>query len=231
TGEGLDFLATPGGKHFHLDFPAVDGLNYTFAGIDWNPEGHPPADVWDVPHFDLHYYIVPEADVEAITGGPSPIPGIVGIADYDLPEEQFPRNYVYETPRFIVERMGEHIYNERTPEIDPGVDFTHTYIYGVYDPSIDLSSPDGYVPLGPGLDVPVYAGDGAGQLTFTEPMITEAFLRSDEFRKGGPVTVHVETPEVFPEAGYYPTRYVMYYSEADDTYEISLEGMKRFEGA
>lgn len=235
TGDGFEHLTAsvaPGGEHYHLDFPAVDGLNYTFAGIDWNPMGHPPASVWDVPHFDFHYYFVPEPEVDAITGAPSPIPGVMGIAAYDLPDEQFPRRYVYETPRFIVERMGEHIYNERTPEIDPDVDFTHTYIYGVYDPSIDLSSPDGFVEISPGgPSVPVYAGDGTGELRFTEPMITEAFLRSDKVLEGGPVNVRVESPEVFPQAGYYPTRYVMAYSEADDTYEISLEGMKWFEEA
>ena len=231
TGAGLDYLTTPGASHYHLDFPEVEGLNYTFAGVNWNPAGHPPAGVWDVPHFDFHYYFVPEDDVNAITGGPSPLPGIVGIAGYDLPEEQFPRRYEYETPRFIVEGMGEHILNGRTPELDPDVEFTHTYIYGVYDPGIDLADPDGFVSVAPGVDVPVYTGDGTGELRFTEPMITEAFLRSDEFRRGGPVNVRVETPEVFPEAGYYPTRYVMDYSEADDTYEISLEGMKRFRGA
>ena len=234
TGAGFDYLTSPGDKHYHLDFPAVDGLNYTFAGVDWNPAGHPPADVWTAPHFDFHFYFVPEADVDAVTA-PGPLP-FVGVATYDVPEDQFPRHYVYENPRFIVRNMGEHLYNERTPEFDPDVDFTHTYIYGAYDPSIDLNDPDGAVtlPIGPGgsdVTLPTYAGDGAGELTFTEPMITEAFLRSDAVRRGGPVNVRVETPEVFPEAGYYPTRYVMRYVEAADLYEISLEGMKWFEGA
>ena len=234
TGAGLDYLTVPGERHYRLDFPPVDGLNYTFAGIDWNPAGHPPAGVWTVPHFDFHFYFVPEADVNAMTT-PSPLP-FVGVATYDVPAEQFPRNYVYENPRFIVRNMGEHLYNERTPEFDPDVEFTHTYIYGAYDPSIDLSNPSGTVtlPIGPGgtdVTLPTYEGDGAGELTFTEPMITEAFLRSDSFHRGGPVNVRVDTPEAFPVAGYYPTRYVMRYDAATDRYEIALDGMKWFEAA
>lgn len=234
TGDAFDHLTSlPEGEHFHLDFPDVQGLNYTFTGIDWNPQGHPPVGIWSVPHFDLHFYFVEEADVEAITA-PGPLP-LVGVATYDLPEEQFPDEYVYEEPRFIVKNMGEHIYNENTPEFHPGGTFTHTYIYGVYDPSIDLDEPDGTVdlPIGPDgstVSVNTYSGDGTGELTFTEPMITEEFLRSDQFLEQGEVSVPVETPAVFPTAGYYPTEYVIRYCERDDTYEISLEGMEWFEG-
>lgn len=55
-------------------------------------------------HFDLHYYFVNEADVDAITA-PGPLP-LVGIATYDIPEERSPRHYVYEEPRFIVKNMA-----------------------------------------------------------------------------------------------------------------------------
>ncbi|WP_336364704.1 hypothetical protein [Halalkalicoccus salilacus] len=233
TKDAFEYLTNRSeGEHFHLDFPEAPGLNYTFAGIDWNPEGHPPVGIWSVPHFDLHYFFVDEADVDAITA-PGPLP-LVGVATYDIPEEQFPRHYVYEEPRFIVKNMGEHIYNENTPEFRPGGEFTHTYIYGVYDPSIDLDDPDGTVdlPIGPDgstVSVNTYSGDGTGELTFTEPMVTEEFLRSEQFLKREEVRVPVEMPEVFPEAGYYPTEYVMRYCERDDAYEISLEGMEWFE--
>lgn len=138
------------------------------------------ADVWTTPHFDFHYYFVDETAVDDIvTSGPLPF---MGVATYDLPAPYWPDHFVYDDPRFIVKAMGEHHYDERSPQWDPDVPFTHTYIYGAYDFSIDPPAPDGTVelPLDPDgglIDLPTYAGDGTGQLTFTEPMITEAFMR------------------------------------------------------
>ncbi|QLG28887.1 hypothetical protein HUG10_15650 [Halorarum halophilum] len=214
------------GRHLKLDFPDVDGLAYTFAGIDWNPAGHPPADVWTTPHFDFHYYFVDEAAVDAIVT-PGPLP-FMGVATYDLPEAFWPENYVYEEPRFIVKAMGEHLYDETSPEWDPTVPFTHTYIYGAYDFAIDPTEPDGtlQLPLGPGgslLDLPTYLGGGTGQLTFTEPMITEAFMRDVAASAAGEVTTAVPLPSAFPEAGYYPTSYTTRYVGSADAYAITLE--------
>lgn len=233
SGTAFDAItSSPGDDHYYLDFPAVRGLNYTFAGINWNPHGHPPGHAWGVPHFDFHYYFVERSAVTGITDSGS-LP-FIGVADYDVPDQQFPRNYVYEDPRFIVRAMGEHLYNEKSPEFRPNGEFTHTYIYGVYDPTIDLDTPSGTValPVGPGgapIDLPVYTGTGQGELTFTEPMITQKFLESEKFQKKSEVRATVETPDVFPEAGYYPTSYVMRYRERDDAYVITLEDMAWFD--
>jgi len=221
------------GQHLHLDFPAVDGLAYTFAGIDWNPAGHPPVDVWTTPHFDFHYYFVEESAIESIVT-PGPLP-FMGVATYDLPAALRPDHFVYEDPRFIVKAMGEHLYDERAPEWDPAVPFTHTYIYGAYDFSIDPATPDGTVqlPLGPGgslIDLPTYAGDGTGQLTFTEPMITEAFMRDVAASTAGEVTTAVPLPSAFPEAGYYPTSYTTRYVGSADAYAITLENFVWVDG-
>lgn len=220
------------GQHLHLDFPAVEGLSYTFAGIDWNPAGHPPAGVWTTPHFDFHYYFVDEAAVDAIVT-PGALP-FMGVATYDLPEAFWPDHYVYEDPRFIVKAMGEHLYDERSPEWSPDVEFTHTYIYGAYDFAIDPVSPDGSVtlPLGPDggpVDLPTYDGDGTGKLTFTEPMITEAFMR-DVASGVGAVSTPVPTPDAFPDAGYYPTSYTTRYVGSEDAYAITLEEFEWFDG-
>lgn len=208
-----------------LDFPAVDGLTYTFAGINWNPMGHPPAGVWTTPHFDFHYYFVDEDYITGITG-PTPGP-VMGIATYDVPDVYIAENYVYESPRLIVPEMGEHIYDERSPEWDPAIPFTHTYIYGLYDPSIDPAAPSGSVdlPFGPDgslVPVPTYEGDDVGELTFTEPMITEAFMRDVQMTDMA-VTTPVPLPAAFPEAGYYPTSYTTRYVGSADAYAITLE--------
>lgn len=233
TSEAFEHLTSQSeGQHLHLDFPEVDGLTYTFAGIDWNPAGHPPADVWGLPHFDFHYYFVDESAIDAIVT-PSPLP-VLGVATYDLPEAFWPENYVYEDPRFIVKQMGEHLYDETSPEWDPNVSFAHTYIYGAYDFAIDPDSPDGTValPLGPGgsmVEIPTYEGDGTGQLTFTEPMITEAFMRDVAASDGGEVSTAVPTPDAFPEAGYYPTSYTTRYVGSQDAYVITLEEFAWFD--
>lgn len=227
SGDAFEHLTSQSeGQHLHLDFPAVDGLAYTFAGIDWNPAGHPPVDVWTSPHFDFHYYFVDEAAIESIVT-PGPLP-FMGVATYDLPGPFWPEHYVYEDPRFIVKSMGEHLYDERSPEWDPDVPFTHTYIYGAYDFGIDPADPTGTVqlPLGPDgslIDLPTYAGDGTGQLTFTEPMITEAFMRDVAASATGEVATAVPLPNAFPDAGYYPTSYVTRYVGSADAYAITLE--------
>lgn len=235
TSEAFEHLTDqPEGQHLHLDFPDVDGLAYTFAGIDWNPAGHPPAGVWTVPHFDFHYYFVPKAGVDAISSS-SPLP-FLGVATYDIPADQWPENYVYEDPRFIVKHMGEHISDETSPEFQPDGEFTQTYIYGMYDFGIDPASPTGSVDLpiapdGSNVTIPAYNGDGTGQLTFTEPMITEAFMRDIATSAEGEVTTPVSTPAAFPEAGYYPASYTTRYLGNQDAYVITLEDFGWFDAS
>ncbi len=39
-----------------LQFPKVGGLTpFKFMTLDWNPHGHEPEQIFDLPHFDLHY--------------------------------------------------------------------------------------------------------------------------------------------------------------------------------
>src|SRR5215203_827401 len=52
-----------------MPLPAQAPAPYRFVLFDWNPLGHAPPGVFDVPHFDVHFYVVPKADVEAITPG------------------------------------------------------------------------------------------------------------------------------------------------------------------
>ncbi|MFC4358256.1 hypothetical protein ACFO0N_09890 [Halobium salinum] len=164
------------GASYWLDFPEVGDTPFTVMGFDWGPMGHPPGP-WMTPHFDVHFYTIPEETVKGI--GP-------GIAEYDIPDERMPEGYVTAgalgAPREIVPQMGEHLLDPTTPELG-GAEFTHTLIWGVSD-----------------LD-----GDGVGEMTFVEPMITRKFLNGLK----GTVRGDVALPEVVPEAGYYPTQYVM----------------------
>ena len=51
-----------GGDHAHEDFdayavpmPAQNPTPYKFIELDWNPAGHPPEDIYTLPHFDFHF--------------------------------------------------------------------------------------------------------------------------------------------------------------------------------
>lgn len=79
TADVLNGLPTDEGAHVHLPFPDGSSSTYQWVGVDWNPAGHPPPEIYTVEHFDFHFYTMSEADVGAIP---------FGIAEYDVPDEQ-----------------------------------------------------------------------------------------------------------------------------------------------
>jgi hypothetical protein len=172
--------------HHHLHLPdGVDTHEFTFVGFDYNPAGHPPPDVYTVPHFDVHFYMISPETVESIQTGP---------ATYDITSDQIPEDYsrlpvidtdddgAPDTP-VVEEDMGEHLADLSSPEFQEGGEFTHTMIYGAYD--VD--------------------DDGVGALTFVEPMVTVAFL--DDLEEE--LEVDMKTPEAYEDPGDYPTQYVL----------------------
>lgn len=203
----------------HLSLPSgVNTHQFTFVGLHYNPVGHPPPGIYTVPHFDFHFYIIEESTVEAIPGG---------IADYDVPDAQFPPGYQHEETRVIVPGMGEHLLDGTAPEFgDRG--FTHTYVYGIYDPAIDPENPKDIVEVEMGeetQEMPVFEGDGEGRVHFVEPMITTEYLATLESE----TAVGVATPKAFPVADRYPTEYVLKPTESGVS--VSLSGFRTFPGA
>lgn len=214
----------------HLHFPEIDTHQFTFNGFHYNPAGHPPPGVYTVPHFDFHFHFIEEAVVEGITGGPLPefLP-FIGLADYEVPDEQFPPGYMFESHRLIVKEMGEHLLDGTAPEFNGGT-FTHTNVYGVYDPAIDPENPDHFETIelgGQEMDVPVYIGDGVGRLHFVEPMITTDFISGDLDEE---TAVEIATPEAFPVADDYPTEYVMK-PDGDGGVYVSMDNFEEFPGS
>ncbi|QIO23155.1 hypothetical protein [Haloarcula sp. JP-L23] len=191
----------------HLALPAsVDTHQFTFVGFHYNPEGHPPPGVYTVPHYDFHFYTVPEEMVETIVTGP---------ATFDIPDAQIPTDYQRlpvidadgdgepDTP-LVEGEMGEHLIDTTGAEFQPDGSFTHTNIYGAYDTD----------------------GDGTGQLTFVEPMVTTEFIDGLDEEQ----VVQMKTPEVYPVADVYPTTYVMQPGARDGLY-VSIEAFTEFDGA
>jgi hypothetical protein len=109
---------------FVLYFPKNGATDfYTHMLIDWAPHGHEPG-VYEVPHFDFHFYIIPEEDRLAI--GPD---DFAEFAAEPLPQ-YIPADY-FHVPGGVPQ-MGAHWIDLLAPEFTGG-NFTRTYIWGSYD--------------------------------------------------------------------------------------------------
>jgi hypothetical protein len=114
-----------------LDLPAeAEGIVFDHVDIGYMPMGHEPPGVYDIPHFDLHFYMISEEDKALIT-------------DADLAEvlpaaEYIPATYV-PGPGFIP-MMGKHWSSLEAGELNGEV-FDQTFIMGSYDGSFIFYEP------------------------------------------------------------------------------------------
>lgn len=211
TTDALDGLPEEPGPEFSTELPLpaeARAANFEWVSADWNPHGHVPADVYDVPHFDFHFYLMDrEAVHEQIPPGECDRNGD-GTPEFgvscdvqergteSLPDAQLPSGYV--STGETVPLMGNHWVDSEASEFQ-GEPFTHTWIYGSFD----------------------------GRITFLEPMITTRFFENLR----GRVVVDVKTPERFPTRGFYPTQYVIRHLRRQDAYAVFLRRFRQFEGA
>jgi hypothetical protein len=155
-GDGMEHVDM---HEYILQMPAQNPSPYKFVELDWNPAGHEPPGIYDIPHFDFHFYTITKAQRDAID------PAALGTAQFMAksaalpPEDQRAPNFVAltapGTPVTAVPRMGVHWIDIRTPELqgmlghpENAKPFTTTFIHGSWD----------------------------GQFTFDEPMVTRAFI-------------------------------------------------------
>ena len=101
--------------------------------LNWNPAGHIPPGIYDVPHFDVHFYIEPIANVFALESGPCG-PEFVRCDQFEVAKQPVPANYV--PPDFrdvdaVVPAMGNHLIDVTGPEFNKQP-FTRSWIFGVY---------------------------------------------------------------------------------------------------
>ncbi|HYC28079.1 MAG TPA: hypothetical protein VEB42_04670 [Chitinophagaceae bacterium] len=110
------------GSNFVLPFHRkADTTPFKHVWLNWNAMGHPPAGVYTVPHFDIHYYMVPTEERETY----------VDQAKLDAsPEADYiPANHLGVDP---LPQMGKHFVDLASPELN-GQLFTQTFIFGSYD--------------------------------------------------------------------------------------------------
>ncbi|MDE3211962.1 MAG: hypothetical protein KGM98_01910, partial [Bacteroidota bacterium] len=103
--------------------------------LDWNPQGHPPAGIYTVPHFDFHFYKISLAAQMAI---PAEDPTTAKYFNNYPPAGYIPSGYV---PGPVgVAQMGLHWLDVTSPEFHGGT-FTKTFIYGSYDGAVTFYEP------------------------------------------------------------------------------------------
>ena len=110
-----------------------EDIPFKWVLLNWNPGGHIPPGVYDVPHFDVHFYMAPEADISALEAGPCG-PEMMRCDQFEIGRQPVPSNYMH--PDFqnvdaVVPRMGNHLIDVTGPEFRH-VPFTRSWIYGVY---------------------------------------------------------------------------------------------------
>ncbi|WP_051812540.1 hypothetical protein [Kitasatospora sp. MBT63] len=166
-----------------------------WALVNWNPMGHPPAAVFDRPHFDNHFYLQPKAERDAIR--PGPCRGLTNCADYATATRPVPAEYLpadHQNKNITEVAMGNHLPDLTSPEWH-GAPFTKTFVYGSYD----------------------------ARITFLEPMVTLATLR--DARTSDPATAcsPVKQPKAWQQPGWYPRSYCVGYRPDRHAYSVSLE--------
>ena len=153
TSDALDNLPAGHGQppEYVLSLPAGATVPpYDHVSVDWNAHGHAPPGVYDVPHFDYHFYFQSITERDRI--GPDDSTAF----NRPLPAEQLPAMYL-ETPGGVP-RMGAHVIDLQSPEVAGSGPFTHTFIYGKYDGTLTFLEPmvsDSFLRTDPDLTLPI----------------------------------------------------------------------------
>ena len=108
---------------------------FKHIGLNWNPKGHPPEKIYDVAHFDFHFYMISEQERDGIT-----VKGDDVAKSNRLPAAEFiPEGYI-NVPEPAIPRMGSHWINPLSQELH-GQAFDRTFIYGSYNGQLIFAEP------------------------------------------------------------------------------------------
>ncbi len=128
-----------------------DDVPFKWVLLNWNPVGHIPPGIYDVPHFDIHFYMEPIANIFALRSGHCG-PEFFDCDKFAMARQPVPANYMHPDYRDVeaaVPAMGNHLIDLTGPEFNKQP-FTRSWIYGIY----------------------------GGKVVFYEEMVTRAHLRS-----------------------------------------------------
>jgi hypothetical protein len=121
---------------YELTFPPEASASaFQYAVVSWNPQGHAPIGIYDVPHFDFHFYSLSREERQRITTTGE---DLERVTKAPLPKFM-PTGYIPE-PTAPAPGEGRHWVDSRSPEFQ-GQPFTKTLIYGTYDGEIVFVEP------------------------------------------------------------------------------------------
>ncbi|WP_412540620.1 hypothetical protein R8Z50_33280 [Longispora sp. K20-0274] len=186
------------GHEYPLDLPSVPGVPLTWALANYMPHGHAPEGVYTSPHLDLHFYLQPKAERDAIRPGPCGL--LVNCEDFargmiPLPAANMPKDYL--DVGIVEVAMGNHLIDPSTPEWH-GQPFSQSFMYGVYD----------------------------GKVSFLEPMISLDLLRQLKAGLAASGCTPVKQPQSWQTPGSYPTTVCVRYRANRDDFTVSMEGFR-----
>lgn len=177
------------------EFTSDVDMPFTYVLMNWNPHGHMPPGVYDLPHFDVHFYTNPESERLAIR--PGPCEALVDCADYELgknlPEPRY-RTTDHKDLDALEPAMGNHLVDTTGPE-HHGERFTHAFLYGTWD----------------------------AETTFYEPMVTHEWLSGLAEGAQQDQCFPIKQPRAWQRDGWYPTSYCTRSRENRDEITVSLE--------
>ena len=121
---------------FIIPLPST-GPNTVFShvGVNWQPQGHPPMNIYSVPHFDVHFYLISSQERDAMT----PADPAFGAKALRVPDASL-RPAGYTPDPMPIPRMGSH-WGDSTSHEFHGSAFTATMIYGFYDAKMVFIEP------------------------------------------------------------------------------------------
>jgi len=128
-----DGLSTFG---YELPMPRVNPTAYRHVMLDWNPGGHKPPGIYDVAHFDFHFYLIDRATRLGID------PALPDFAERAtrLPDPSLiPDRYFLPMPE-PVPAMGVHWLDAAAPELNGGI-FSTTMLFGSWDGELVFAEP------------------------------------------------------------------------------------------
>lgn len=124
------------GWEYLLPLPKeASASGYDHIALDWNPKGHVPPGIYDVPHFDFHFYLVSQGERQKITAVGD---DLARTHRAPLPD-RMPEGYVLPEGT-AVPRMGGHAIDPAAPEFNKQP-FTRTFLYGFYDGEVIFVEP------------------------------------------------------------------------------------------
>ncbi|TDD97350.1 hypothetical protein [Flavobacterium cellulosilyticum] len=119
-----------------LHLKATQLTPFDHIGLNWNPNGHEPKGIFDVPHFDMHFYMISLAEQMAI---PAWSPSTDAAFNLYPPMGYMPADYgTPPGPATAEPQMGKHWLTNNLGDFLP---FSKIMVYGSYNGQLIFVEP------------------------------------------------------------------------------------------